>query len=119
MNKQTILSDSLLKPATQHWLLQRISAIILIPLSFKQIAFLKLCLNAPYQHTIEWLSSPYNMVWILLWVIAVFYHAAIGLQVVIEDYVGNQSLQGKLIKLINISFLVLALASLFFMFRSI
>lgn len=105
------------KSATLHWLMQRITAIILIPLSFKLIVFLDICMNAPYQETLIWLGSSLNTWSIVIWLIAVFHHAASGLQVVIEDYIANQELQAKLIKGINLGFLFLAVVALFFMFR--
>jgi succinate dehydrogenase / fumarate reductase, membrane anchor subunit len=103
--------------ATRHWLLQRVTALLLIPLSFKLIAFLDLCLNAPYQETISWLGTGLNFWAIVIWLLTVFHHAASGLQVVIEDYIANQELQAKLIKGINLGFLFLAVVALFFMFR--
>jgi succinate dehydrogenase / fumarate reductase membrane anchor subunit len=68
---------------------------------------------------VAWLKSPLNTICIEVWLLAVFYHAAIGLQVVIEDYVANPEFQAKIIKAINLSFLFLAVAALFFMFRII
>lgn len=119
INKLAVFGNSAAKSATKHWLMQRVTAVILVPLSFRLIVFLDLCINAPYQQTVDWLKSPLNTLCIDAWLLAVFYHAAIGLQVVIEDYVANQGLQAKLIKAINLSFLFLAVVSLFFMFRII
>ena len=119
INKIAVFGNSTTKSATQHWLMQRITAVILIPLSFQLIVFLDLCMNAPYQQTVDWLQSPLNRLCIGVWLLAVFYHAAIGLQVVIEDYVADQGLQAKLINAINLSFLFLMVAALFFMFRVI
>jgi succinate dehydrogenase / fumarate reductase, membrane anchor subunit len=119
ISETTISSKGFAKTATLHWLLQRISAVVLIPLSFSFIVFLDLCMNAPYQETIAWLQSPLNRMCIGLWLLTVFYHAAIGIQVVIEDYIAEPGLQAMLIKLINLSFLFLTVASLFFLFRSI
>ena len=119
INKLSIMRNSIAQSATKHWLMQRITAVILIPLSFQLIVFLDHCMNAPYQQTVNWLKSPLNTICIEVWLLAVFYHSAIGLQVVIEDYIANQELQAKLIKAINLSFLFLAVAALFFIFRII
>lgn len=119
INKLSMIGNSAAKSATRHWLMQRITALALVPLSFYLIVFLDLCMNAPYQQTVDWLKSPLNTVCIEAWLLAVFYHAALGLQVVIEDYIANQSLQAMLIKAINLSFLFLAVAALFFIFRII
>ena len=106
-------------PSATHWLLQRITAVLLIPLTFKLIVLLDHCFNAPYLQTKEWLSSASNLAWIMVWLIAVFYHAALGLQVVLEDYIGNRSLQRLSIKLVNAALLALLLAASLFLFRSV
>jgi succinate dehydrogenase / fumarate reductase, membrane anchor subunit len=105
------------KTATLHWLMQRMTALALIPLTLPLLVFLDLCITAPYQQTVAWLQAPLNRLCIGIWVLAVFYHAAMGLQVVIEDYIAKRDLQVMLIKAINISFIVLMVVALFFMFR--
>jgi succinate dehydrogenase / fumarate reductase, membrane anchor subunit len=117
MNKLAVFGGSAAKSATRHWLMQRMTAIILLPLSYQLIVFLNLCMTAPYQQTVAWLKSPLNTIGIEAWLLAVFYHSAMGLQVVVEDYVANQELQVMLIKVINLSFLFLAVLALFFIYR--
>ncbi len=105
------------KSGTAHWWMQRVTAVVLIPLSFGLINFLGLSLTAPYQQTIAWLTSPLNTVCIVAWIIAVFYHAALGLQVVIEDYVAAEGYKIILIWAVNLAFLFLAIAALLAVFR--
>ena len=107
------------KAGTSHWWMQRITAVALIPLSFWLISFLELSLNAPYQQTVEWLTSPLNTVCMVAWVLAVFYHAAMGLQVVIEDYVAAEGVKIVAVWTVNLSFLMLALAALIAVFRTL
>ncbi|MFA5921491.1 MAG: succinate dehydrogenase, hydrophobic membrane anchor protein [Methylococcaceae bacterium] len=107
------------KAGTSHWWMQRITAVALIPLSFWLISFLDLSLNAPYQQTVEWLTSPLNTVCMVAWVLAVFYHAAMGLQVVIEDYVAAEGVKIVVVWTVNLSFLMLALAALIAVFRTL
>lgn len=103
--------------AVFHWILQRVTAILLIPLTLQLIVFLDLSLNSSYQDTVTWLQQPLSWSGLSLWILAVFYHAALGLQVVIEDYIGNLELQKISIKAINCSFFVLALSAVFLLFR--
>ena len=107
------------KSGTSHWWMQRVTAVALIPLSFWLIAFLDLSLNAPYQETVEWLTAPLNTVCIIAWIIAVFYHAALGLQVVIEDYIAAEGIKIVTVWTVNLSFLLLALAALIAVFRTL
>jgi succinate dehydrogenase / fumarate reductase membrane anchor subunit len=105
------------KEGTSHWWMQRVTAVALIPLSYWLITFLELSFHAPYQQTVAWLTSPVNTVGIIAWVLAVFYHAALGLQVVIEDYIAAEGIKIVAVWTVNLSFLVLALAALIAVFR--
>jgi succinate dehydrogenase / fumarate reductase membrane anchor subunit len=107
------------KTGTSHWWMQRVTAVALIPLSFWLINFLNLSLNAPFDETLTWLETPLNTVCIIAWIIAVFYHAALGLQVVIEDYVAAEGKKIVAVWMVNLSFLMLALAALIAVFRSL
>ena len=107
------------KAGTSHWWMQRVTAVALIPLSYWLIIFLNLSLNAPYQHTVEWLATPLNTLCIVAWVLAVFYHAALGLQVVIEDYIAAEGIKIVAVWTVNLSFLLLALAALIAVFRTL
>ena len=107
------------KEGTSHWWMQRVTAVALIPLSFWLIIFLDLSLNAPYQETLAWLTAPVNTVCIVAWILAVFYHAALGLQVVIEDYIAAEGVKIVAVWAVNLSFLLLALAALIAVFRTL
>ena len=107
------------KTGTSHWWMQRVTAVALIPLSFWLIGLLDLSLNAPYQETVTWLASPFNTVCIIAWILAVFYHAALGVQVVIEDYVSSEWLKIVSIWSANLVFMFLSLAALIAVFRII
>lgn len=105
------------KSGTAHWWMQRVTAVALIPLSFWLINFLGLSLTAPYEQTHAWLASPLKSVCIVAWIIAVFYHAALGLQIVIEDYVAAEGPKIISIWAVNLTFLFLAIAALLAVFR--
>jgi succinate dehydrogenase / fumarate reductase membrane anchor subunit len=105
------------KTGTSQWWMQRVTAVALIPLTFWLIAFLDLSIHAPYQQTVDWLASPLNTVCIVAWILAVFYHAALGLQVVIEDYVAAEGVKIVSIWAVNLAFLFLAIAALIAVFR--
>lgn len=105
------------KSGTGHWWLQRVTAVTLIPLSFWLIKFLGLSLTTPYQQTVDWLASPVNSACVVAWIIAAFYHAALGLQVVIEDYVAAEGPKIISIWAANLAFLFLAIAALLAVFR--
>jgi len=95
-----------------HFWYQRVTAVALVPLSIWLIVLLNKALNAPYADTVEWLSSPLNTSAIIAWTVAVVYHAALGVQVVIEDYVSTIPVRHLAIRATNLIFLVLGVAAL-------
>lgn len=75
------------KTGAQHWWAQRISAVALIPLSL-WFVFSVVALNgAGYDTFKAWISEHGNAVLMMSFVVALFYHAKLGLEVVVEDYV--------------------------------
>ncbi len=105
------------KSGTSHWWMQRVTAVALVPLSFWLVTFLNLSLTAPYQETIAWVTSPINTVCLVALILVIFYHAALGLQVVIEDYIAAEGIKIIAVWTVNLSFLLLALAALIAVFR--
>ena len=107
------------KSGTGHWWFQRVTAATLIPLTVWLILLLDSCLHAPYQETVAWLTMPLNSICIVTWILAVFYHAALGVQVVIEDYVTGEGLKIISVWIANLVFLLLAIAALMAVFKII
>lgn len=97
---------------TSHWWMQRLTSVALVPLSFWLLVLLDLVFNANYQQTLVWLSAPINCLAMMLWTALVYYHAALGLQVVIADYVPAAGQQKAAILGVKLTMLVLALAAI-------
>ena len=93
-----------------HWKLQRISAIAMVPLVMWFTSSLMLTLMEGYEQSIEWLQSPINATGLILLFGTLYFHAASGLQVVIEDYVHHEGL--KTVSLILIKLLAVLLGTL-------
>lgn len=70
-----------------HWMHQRITALANIPLMLWLVWSVVHMQGWDYQTVTVWLAEPANSILMILAVLSVFYHAALGLQVVIEDYV--------------------------------
>ncbi len=105
------------KAGTAHFWMQRITAITLIPLSFWMVAFTERLLSSTHQEMLLWLSDPLYMLLAIAWVIAAFYHAALGVQVVIEDYVHTEWLKISSIWLVKLTFFLFAIAAIVAIFR--
>ncbi|TKX46758.1 succinate dehydrogenase, hydrophobic membrane anchor protein, partial [Halorubrum sp. ASP121] len=59
-----------------------------------------------------WVGSPFTAGAVILLVATAFYHAQLGLQVVLEDYVGNKALQVAGIVAVKFLAAVLALTGI-------
>jgi succinate dehydrogenase / fumarate reductase membrane anchor subunit len=75
------------KKGVQHWWLQRVSAIALVPLLLWFTASITQLAGADHAAVTAWLARPMVAVLLVLLLFAAFYHLKLGLEVVIEDYV--------------------------------
>ena len=85
------------KHGSGHWLAQRFSAIALIPLLVWFVAFIIKIAGGDSVTLLNSLSSPFNVVMLLLFIGTVLYHGTLGIQVVIEDYVSCEFMKMALI----------------------
>ncbi|MGC1950992.1 MAG: succinate dehydrogenase, hydrophobic membrane anchor protein [Gammaproteobacteria bacterium] len=91
-----------------HWWTQRLTALALIPLSLWLVASIITITGADYATAVEWVQSPVVAVLLLLFIAVAFYHAQLGMQVVLEDYVHGG--WAKVATIILSKFLMIALA---------
>ena len=75
------------KTGVEHWWRERVSALALVPLTVWFAASLMVHTGSDYVTFIAWLRTPLTSILMVLLLAGVFYHTALGLQVVIEDYV--------------------------------
>ena len=98
------------KEGSKHWWMQRLTGIALVPLSLWFAVSVMNYASADYQAALQWMHSPIITVLFLLLIAALFYHAQLGLQVVIEDYVHLEWV--KISALVVIKFTCIALATM-------
>jgi succinate dehydrogenase / fumarate reductase membrane anchor subunit len=79
------------KEGSHHFSVQRFLAVVLVPLTVWFIVCL-CCVasEGEYDAAVEFLQSPINAVLLATFLIVSFYHAALGLQMVIEDYIHTE-----------------------------
>jgi succinate dehydrogenase / fumarate reductase membrane anchor subunit len=100
------------KSGTRHWLFQRITAILMLPLMIWFVySFLTIMVGASRSMVAEWFASPFNSIGLAALLLAMFYHAKLGLQVVIEDYVQCACAKTALVIALYISTFLLAIIS--------
>ena len=78
------------KEGTTHFWHQRLTALILIPLVL-WVGFSLAALPLDHANLVSWIQHPTVTIALVLLIVATFYHAQMGLQVVIEDYISSHS----------------------------
>jgi succinate dehydrogenase / fumarate reductase membrane anchor subunit len=71
----------------ESWWLERVMAVALVPLTLWFAASLIALGRSDYTTFVAWLKAPLAALLMVLLLIALFSHLALGLRVVIEDYV--------------------------------
>jgi succinate dehydrogenase / fumarate reductase membrane anchor subunit len=100
------------KEGVRHWWAQRVTAIALIPLSLWFIAGIVFLIDVDRATAIQWLGSPVTLGLMSLFLIALIYHAVLGLQVVVEDYIHSHVAKLTLLLLIQFAGFALAAAGI-------
>lgn len=88
------------------------SALALIPLSLWLVASLVCNAGADYAVVSQWLSQPVTVGALSLTILAAVYHAVLGLQVVIEDYIHTKATKLTLLILLQLGGFALVAAAI-------
>ncbi len=73
---------------THHFWVQRLTALALIPLSIWFIISLVACVvGRDHDAVVAWLRQPVTALVLAALIVALFWHAKLGIQTIIEDYV--------------------------------
>ena len=80
------------KTGTEHFVHQRLTATALGFLGIWFLIFVVSLIGADYATAVAAVSKPWNAVLLVGFLIAMFWHAQLGLQVVLEDYIHNSLL---------------------------
>jgi succinate dehydrogenase / fumarate reductase membrane anchor subunit len=81
------------KEGVEHWWRQRVTALVLVPLTLWFVVAVIGLVGADHAVFVAWVRSPMAAVLLVLLLAATFYHAALGLQVVIEDYIHGEAMR--------------------------
>lgn len=76
--------------AATHWIIQRLTAITIIPLTLWFLFSLIGNISKSYQEMQNWVKEPVIAILLAGSVISIFWHARLGMQVIIEDYIHGE-----------------------------
>ena len=100
------------KSGLHHWWHQRLTALAMVPLMLVTLAIVASLGTLEYDSALSLMANPFVATLLLLLVVVGFYHAALGLQVVIEDYVGAEGVRMGLIIFVKMALFALAIVTL-------
>ncbi|MDA0679358.1 MAG: succinate dehydrogenase, hydrophobic membrane anchor protein [Proteobacteria bacterium] len=82
-----VLGSGSAKEGTDHWWLQRLTALALLLLGpWFLVTFARLD-GYSEPEMVAWVGSPFNSIMLILMSVTLAWHSMLGIQIVIEDYV--------------------------------
>jgi succinate dehydrogenase / fumarate reductase membrane anchor subunit len=101
------------KSGVGHWWTQRVTAVALVVLMAWLVGLLVSLAGADLMQARATVARPWNAIMLALLVVAMFWHAKLGIQVIIEDYVHERLAAVLLQLLVTFACAAGALASLY------
>ena len=101
------------KGAAEHWWLQRTTAVALLLLGLWFAYELLTLRGFDYATVVAWVREPVTSILLILLVVAVGYHSALGVQVVIEDYVTGKGTRAAALMVSTLAHVGLTIAAVF------
>ena len=98
---------------SHHWMRQRMTSVALVLLGLWFFYGNATHDLSSYEQVVSWLQTPFNFALMALTLLIGFYHAFLGLQVVIEDYVHHEGVKFISFVSLKLLFAFLSLASLY------
>ncbi len=101
------------KTGLDHWIMQRMTAVVNLILGLWLIYSLVFSVGATYTEALAFVGEPLHAIFLILFVMSTFYHSVLGMQVIVEDYIHNEGF--KIFKLLGqrILFFTMAIACIF------
>jgi len=82
-------------PALHHWWWQRITAVVLVPLCLWFAASLITMVGAGHAAAAAWVGSLGVALLLVVFILALCYHAYLGVEVIMDDYVHIERVKAK------------------------
>ena len=100
------------KSGLSHWWHQRLTAIAMVGLVAWMCALVVMLAGADFESAMRLLSHPINAATLILFVGVGFWHSALGLQVVLEDYVAHEGIRLTMIIALRMVLILLGAISM-------
>ena len=100
-----------------EWATERVLLVLLLPLSVWLASTAFTLTGRSYSEVMDWFASPLNAGLLAITLLVFLGYAGLAWKVILEDYVNRTGNRALLLGLLNLVFLVLAAASVFFIVR--
>jgi succinate dehydrogenase / fumarate reductase, membrane anchor subunit len=105
------------KDGVQHWWVQRLTSVALVPLTIWFVVSL-LALPALDHATVSaWLRQSWSALLLILLLLTAGWHSQLGMRVVVEDYVHDTGLRTLVLVLLTFAHVLLAAAAVLAVLR--
>ena len=102
---------------SHHWWLQRVTALALVPLSLWFVFSIIGHIGDSHSEISAWMAQPSVALLLILYLCFMFFHAQLGVQVVIEDYVHSEPVKIVSLLFVKAIAIVAGLASILSVLR--
>ena len=101
-----------LESGLNHWLYQKVTAVLLIPITVWVLLKLPKFMQLSFSEKLYWINSSINLYLVALFFIISAFHFKLGLTVIIEDYIHNSIVKKFLLIIISIIAILIVTLSL-------
>jgi len=103
--------------ATKKWIFLKVSSVVLVPLMLWFLFNLVSFYDKSYEEVLLFFTSQPTKFIFSLFIIFAYFHSALSISEVFEDYIENEKLKNVANKLLYLSAIVIPISTLFILFR--
>ncbi len=100
------------KSGTSHFIWQTVTSIFMVPLLIWFVVVIVLFLQKDSSELPWFITSPFVVIGAILFILNSFYHSALGLKMVIEDYIHNHAVKVAMLLIMYASIVTTVVAGL-------
>jgi succinate dehydrogenase / fumarate reductase membrane anchor subunit len=101
------------KQGVQHWWMQRLTSVALVPLSIWFVVSLLALPSLEHATVVEWMSQSSSALLLIVFVLTATWHSQLGVRVVVEDYVHGVGSKTLLLVIVSFAHVLIAAAGVF------
>ena len=101
------------KEGVQHWWLQRLTSVALVPLAIWFVVSLLALPSLGHATVVAWMSQSWTALLLVLFVLVATWHSQLGVRVVVEDYVHGAGTRTLTLVIVTVAHALIAVAGVF------